>query len=100
MSAAAKELVLLEAAPVNPGLFGEVADGEAVGTMGDPVAEGVPALDPVLPAVPAAVPVAKPEEPPEMPVELPSMSIVRVRNTCALTTHLMWAVFVQEQVLS
>lgn len=85
---------------MNWGLVGEVADGEAVGTIGDPVAEGVPAFDPVLPAVPAAVPVAKPEEPPEMPVELPSMSVLDIRNTCALTPHLMWAVFVHEQALS
>ena len=99
-TAAAKELALLEAAPVNRGLVGEVADGEAVGTIGDPVAEGVPAFDPVLPAVTAAVPVAKPEEPAEMPVELPFMLVLSIWSTCALAAHLMWAVFVQEQALS
>lgn len=71
-AAAAKEPPHLDAAPVNSGLFGKVADGDAVGTIGDPVATGgTIALVPVLPAVPAAVPVAKPEEPPETPVELP-----------------------------
>ena len=70
-AAATKEPPLLDAAPVNLGLDGEVADGETVGTMGEPVATGgMIAPVPVLPALPAAVPVAKPEEPPEAPVEL------------------------------
>ena len=70
-AAAAKELPLLGAAPVNLGLDDEVAEGETVGTMGEPVATGgMIEPVPVLPAVPAAVPVAKPEEPPETPVEL------------------------------
>ena len=70
-AAAAKEHPLLGAAPVNLGLDGEVAEGETVGTMGEPVATGgMIEPVPVLPAVPAAVPVAKPEEPGETPVEL------------------------------
>ena len=67
----AKEPPFLEAAPVNLGLDGEVAEGETVGTMGEPVATGgITAPVPGLPAVPAAVPVAKPVEPPKTPVEL------------------------------
>ena len=99
-TATVKETALLEAAPVKRGLVGEVADGDAVGTIGEPVAEGLPAFASVLPAVPAAVPVAKPVEPPEMPVELPTKSVLGNRNTCTLSFYLMWAVFVQEQALS
>lgn len=39
-AAAAKEPPHLDAAPVNFGLVGEVADGDTVGTIGDPVATG------------------------------------------------------------
>ena len=70
----------MEAAPVNPGLCGEVDDGVTVGTIGDPVAldpEAPPTPVPVLPgAVPGAVPVANPVEPPDTPVELEDTSAI------------------------
>ena len=72
-SAAAKETRFFEAAPVNLAPPGVVADGDTVGTIGEPVALAAepPTPVPVLPeAVTGAVPVANPVEPPYTPVEL------------------------------
>ena len=100
-AAAAKEPPHLDAAPVNSGLFGEVADGDTVGTIGEPVATGgTIALVPVLPAVPAAVPVAKPEEPPETPVELREALKHRLGVEKRVSIYLICAVFVQEHAVS
>ena len=78
-----------------------MVDGEAVGTIGEPVATGgTEAPVPVLPAVPPTVPVAKPEEPPETPVELSSKSDPQSSSTHVRGIHLSCAVFVQEQTLS
>ena len=52
-----------------------MADGDTVGTMGEPVALG-PEVPPMpVPVLPGAVPVANPVEPPDTPVELEEMSI-------------------------
>jgi hypothetical protein len=75
-AAAAKEPIFLEAAPVNLGPFGDVADGETVGAIGDPVDLGPETPPMPVPVLPGAVPVANPAEPPDTPVELEDSSVI------------------------
>lgn len=61
---------------MNFGPFVDVADGETVGTIGDPVDLG-PEMPPMPVAVlPGAVPVANPVGPPDTPLELEGLSVV------------------------